>query len=126
MSQRITVPDPIRLEPADDPETFTELRRRLGLSQGGFARRYGVPLMTLLEWDRGRRLPGAATRAYLTVIARDPERVAAVLAGATAADLAQQTWRALRQELDDADRREDAARRGADDGEPDPSGERPR
>ena len=114
----------IGLEPADDPDDFTELRRRLGLSQDGFARRYGVPLRTLVEWERGRRVPGAATRAYLTVIARDPERVAAVLAGATAADLAQQTWRALRQALDEADRREDAARRGAD--EPEPSGELPR
>jgi putative transcriptional regulator len=49
------------------------LRRALGLSQEEFATRYHIPVSTLRDWEQGRFEPDAAARAYLTVIAREPE-----------------------------------------------------
>lgn len=51
------------------------MRRALGLTQEEFAARYRVPLGTLRDWEQGRTEPDQPTRAYLTVIARDPEGV---------------------------------------------------
>jgi len=51
------------------------IRRALGLSQEDFAARYRIPIGTLRDWEQGRATPDKAARAYLTVIARDPEAV---------------------------------------------------
>jgi putative transcriptional regulator len=51
------------------------IRRALGISQEDFAARYQIPLGTLRDWEQGRVVPDQAARAYLTVIARDPETV---------------------------------------------------
>src|SRR5246500_6034987 len=51
------------------------IRRALGLSQEDFAARYHIPIGTLRDWEHGRVEPDQAARAYLTVIARDPEAV---------------------------------------------------
>ena len=51
------------------------IRRALGLSQEDFAARYHIPLGTLRVWEQGRAEPDQAARAYLTVIAREPEVV---------------------------------------------------
>ncbi len=51
------------------------IRRALKLSQEEFAARFQVPLGTLRDWEQGRKAPDAAARAYLKVIARDPEAV---------------------------------------------------
>ena len=56
------------------PRTKT-LRRALGLTQEEFAVRYHIPLGTLRDWEQGRCEPDQPARAYLTVIARDPEGV---------------------------------------------------
>ena len=56
------------------PRTKT-LRRALGLTQEEFAARYRIPLGTLRDWEQGRSEPDQPARAYLTVIARDPEGV---------------------------------------------------
>ena len=56
------------------PRTKT-LRRALGLTQEQFAARYHIPLGTLRDWEQGRSEPDTPARAYLTVIARDPEGV---------------------------------------------------
>lgn len=56
------------------PRTKT-LRRILGLTQQEFASRYHIPLGTLRDWEQGRTQPDQPARAYLTVIARDPEGV---------------------------------------------------
>lgn len=62
------------------------IRRALRLSQEEFAQRYHIPLGTLRDWEQARKEPDAATRAYLTVIAHDPEGVERALnAGATRA-----------------------------------------
>ncbi len=51
------------------------IRRALGLSQEEFATRYHIPVGTLRDWEQGRFEPDAAARAYLAVIAREPETV---------------------------------------------------
>lgn len=51
------------------------LRRALGLTQEEFAARYRIPLGTLRDWEQGRSEPDHPARAYLTVIAHDPEGV---------------------------------------------------
>ena len=51
------------------------IRRALELTQEEFAARYHIPIGTLRDWEQGRSEPDQPTRAYLTVIARDPERV---------------------------------------------------
>jgi len=51
------------------------IRRALGLSQEDFSARYRIPIGTLRDWEQGRVEPDQAARAYLTVIARDPEGV---------------------------------------------------
>ncbi|MGO9627580.1 MAG: helix-turn-helix domain-containing protein [Xanthobacteraceae bacterium] len=51
------------------------IRRALGLSQEDFAARYHIPIGTLRDWKRGRVEPDQAARAYLKVIAPEPETV---------------------------------------------------
>ena len=51
------------------------IRRALQLTQEEFAARYHIPLGTLRDWEQGRAEPDQPTRAYLTLIARDPDRV---------------------------------------------------
>jgi putative transcriptional regulator len=51
------------------------IRRALGISQEDFAARFHIPLGTLRDWEQGRVVPDQAARAYLTVIAREPEAV---------------------------------------------------
>jgi|ERR1035438_469749 putative transcriptional regulator len=51
------------------------IRRALELTQEEFAARYHIPLGTLRDWEQGRAEPDQPTRAYLTLIARDPEHV---------------------------------------------------
>ena len=58
------------------------IRRALGISQEDFATRYHIPIGTLRDWEQGRVAPDQAARAYLTVIARDPEAVRKALSPA--------------------------------------------
>ena len=51
------------------------IRRALKLSQENFAAAYQIPIGTLRDWEQGRKEPDAAARAYLRVIAREPETV---------------------------------------------------
>jgi len=51
------------------------MRRVLGLTQEEFSARYHIPLGTLRDWEQGKTEPDQAARAYLTVIAREPETV---------------------------------------------------
>jgi putative transcriptional regulator len=55
------------------------MRRVLGLTQMEFAQRFHIPIEALMEWERGKSEPDQATRAYLRVIARNPEAVAEAL-----------------------------------------------
>ena len=51
------------------------LRRALGFTQEEFSTLYHIPLGTLRDWEQGRSEPDQPVRAYLAVIARDPEGV---------------------------------------------------
>ena len=51
------------------------IRRALELTQEEFAARYHIPLGTLRDWEQGRAEPDQPTRAYLMLIARDPDHV---------------------------------------------------
>jgi putative transcriptional regulator len=55
------------------------LREKLGMTQEAFASTYRIPVGTLRDWEQGRKIPDAPARAYLTVIAHDPEAVAKAL-----------------------------------------------
>ncbi len=55
------------------------IRRALQLTQEEFSLRYHIPLGTLRDWEQGRAEPDQPTRAYLILIARDPDRVSRVL-----------------------------------------------
>jgi putative transcriptional regulator len=80
------------LDGADDeitPEQFAKMRRvprsktmrrALGLTQEEFSKRYRIPLGTLRDWEQGRSEPDAPARAYLKIIAKDPEYVRQALA----------------------------------------------
>jgi putative transcriptional regulator len=57
------------------------IRKRLGLSQGEFAIRFGFKLDALQNWEQGRRRPDGAARAFLRVIEREPAAVRRALAG---------------------------------------------
>ncbi len=51
------------------------IHRALGLTQEEFAGRFHIPLGTLRDWEQGAAAPDQSARAYLAVIARDPEAV---------------------------------------------------
>src|SRR5712672_85353 len=55
------------------------IRRALGLTQEQFAARFHIPLGTLRDWEQGAAQPDQSARAYLTVIARDPDAVSKAL-----------------------------------------------
>ena len=51
------------------------IRKKIALSQGEFAKLFGLSKRTLEHWEHGRRIPSGAARAFLTVIAREPDAV---------------------------------------------------
>ncbi|CAH1696778.1 Putative transcriptional regulator [Hyphomicrobiales bacterium] len=51
------------------------IRKGQKLTQVEFARRYGLSLSTLRDWEYGRRSPDAAALTLLRVIDREPEAV---------------------------------------------------
>ena len=56
------------------------VRRALRMTQEEFAEAYRIPVGTLRDWEQGRTEPDQANRAYLKVIAVDPEFVRRALA----------------------------------------------
>ncbi|TCO72478.1 helix-turn-helix domain-containing protein [Rhodovulum euryhalinum] len=56
------------------------LRARLGLSQQGFADRFGFSLGALRNWEQGRRLPDRSARILLRFIEREPQTAAEIAA----------------------------------------------
>jgi len=69
------------LGPARRVPRIKTLRRALALTQDEFAARYHIPLGTLRDWEQGRTEPDQPARAYLKVIAQDPETVRRLLQG---------------------------------------------
>ena len=53
----------------------TVIRRAFRLSQEEFAAQFHIPIDTLRDWEQGNKEPDEAARAYLWVIASEPEMV---------------------------------------------------
>ena len=75
-----TTPEKLARMKRISPAKFT--RQKLAFSQSAFARTFRIPLGTLRDWEQHRREPDQAARAYLEVIAREPEAVMRALAAA--------------------------------------------
>ena len=73
---------PGRLGPPRRVAFARHARWKLGYSQSAFAQTFRIPLGTLRDWEQHRREPDQAARAYLEVIAREPEAVRRALAAA--------------------------------------------
>jgi putative transcriptional regulator len=58
------------------------MRKALGLTQEEFAARFQIPLGTLRDWEQGKSEPDSCARAYLRVIARNPQAVTEALGSA--------------------------------------------
>ena len=56
------------------------IREKMGLSQPSFANRFGLSIYALRNWEQGKRQPDLAARAYLKVIAKEPDIVTKALA----------------------------------------------
>lgn len=70
---------PARIVEASDLDVAA-IRKRLGLSQGQFARKFGLSVATLRDWEQRRRRPDRIARTLLMVIDKHPEAVEAALA----------------------------------------------
>lgn len=51
------------------------VRVRMGLTQAEFAKRFGLDLATLRDWEQGRKTPTGAASTLLRVIAKEPKAV---------------------------------------------------
>jgi putative transcriptional regulator len=51
------------------------IRSRTGLSQAAFARRIGVAVGTIRNWEQGRRTPQGPARVLLALLDRNPRLV---------------------------------------------------
>jgi len=68
---------------ADTPANAVRtVRIRSGLTQVEFARRFGVPLHTLRNWEQGKRVPTGAAATLIRVMGVMPEVVCAIAASA--------------------------------------------
>lgn len=63
---RAFVPPPVDVE---------AIRKRTGLTQIGFAKRYGFSPGAVRDWEQHRRVPEAAARTLLLVLDREPQAV---------------------------------------------------
>ncbi|WP_343058507.1 helix-turn-helix domain-containing protein [Microvirga mediterraneensis] len=57
------------------------IRDKTGLSQAAFARRIGVPVGTIRNWEQGRRSPQGPARILLALLDRNPRIVEETLGG---------------------------------------------
>jgi putative transcriptional regulator len=57
------------------------IRNKTGLSQAAFARRIGVPVGTIRNWEQGRRSPQGPARILLALLDRNPKIVEETLEG---------------------------------------------
>jgi putative transcriptional regulator len=62
------------------PALAFNVRRKLHMSRETFAAAYGIPLETLVAWERHRAEPTEVELAYLRLIEREPEMARASVA----------------------------------------------
>src|SRR5882757_6216649 len=86
--ERNALDDPdsiVPLDEAGEPQLVlpmpdvAALRRRLKLSQVGFADRFGFSVATVRNWEQGRVLADGPARVLLAVIANEPQAVVRAL-----------------------------------------------
>jgi len=58
-----------------DDVDVQKIRKKVQMSQSQFAKYFGVSVRTIQEWEQARCVPSGASRAFLTVIDREPEAV---------------------------------------------------
>lgn len=57
--------------PQETPLTLKEIRERTGLTQIGFARKYGIPKRSYENWEMGERVPSPYLRDLLARVAKE-------------------------------------------------------
>lgn len=57
------------------PPDVRSIRGRMKLTQPAFAKRFGLPVGTVRDWEQGRAVPDQAARVLLRVIEADPAAV---------------------------------------------------
>ncbi|MDX2145246.1 MAG: helix-turn-helix domain-containing protein [Rhodospirillaceae bacterium] len=57
-----------------------DIRARLSLSQSQFAKRFGLNVRTVQDWEQGRKVPDQPARVLLRVIEKNPAAVSRALA----------------------------------------------
>ena len=62
-------------------EEVRVLRKRMKLSQSEFARLLRLPLMTVKNWEQGRRLPTGPSASLLRIFDREPRATLRALHG---------------------------------------------
>jgi putative transcriptional regulator len=60
-------------------EAARSFRRSMKLSLAVFAERFGLPISTLKQWERGTRVPDTSAEVLLRVIVADPDLVERVV-----------------------------------------------
>jgi putative transcriptional regulator len=60
---------------APKPVDVAKIRKRIGLTQEQFARRFGFPVATLRHWERGDRTPRGPALVLLNLIAGNSQAV---------------------------------------------------
>ena len=73
------MPDPSRVHITYVPDTKA-IRQRTGLSQSNFAKKFGIGLRQIQQWESGRRHPVGPLVHFLALIDKQPEVVAKVVA----------------------------------------------
>mgnify|MGYP001073516530 FL=1 len=71
-------PPPERVHVFHVPDTKS-IRKKTGLSQSQFSKRFGITFQTLQSWESGRRNPIGPSSILLKVIAKNPNAVAEVV-----------------------------------------------
>lgn len=61
---------------------IVKVRMKCGLSQSQFAEALHISPRTLQQWEQGRRQPSGAAETLLKIVARHPEVLREVMAGA--------------------------------------------
>lgn len=56
-----------------------QVRKRAGMTQAEFSKRYRIPIDSLRAWETRRRNPDQTAQTLLILIERDPEGVARLL-----------------------------------------------
>ena len=70
---RVTVPAEIDVK---------AIRAKLKITRAEFARRFGIPVGALEDWEQGRGAPDGAARVLLKIIDREPAAVERALGAA--------------------------------------------